>query len=228
MYIDRLKIIFSGKRDKEQAEPMERYMKNQFPFLGIKTPERKVLLRQFYKETGILQEECLPEAFIREAWALPEREYHYAALTVLARQPGWLKEQHIPLLEELITTNAWWDSVDTLATAIAGPFLADKDGLRKRIISSWETHDNMWLRRTAILHQLKYKHDTDEKALFRIIHLNRDDKEFFIRKAIGWALREYSKTNPEAVQAFLAREPLSPLSVREGLKHINRQKSSTR
>lgn len=225
MYISRLKIIFSGNRDKETAEPMERYMKKRFPFLGIKTPERKLLLQQFYKETGILQEENLPESFIRDAWALPEREYHYAALTVLARQPGWIEEKHLPLLEELITTNAWWDSVDTLATAIVGPFLAHNNELRKRVIRSWEAHDNMWLRRTAVLHQLKYKQDTDEEDLFRIIHINRADDEFFIRKAIGWALREYSKTRPEEVEAFIAKESLSPLSVREGLKHINRNKA---
>ncbi|WP_280771070.1 DNA alkylation repair protein [Salipaludibacillus daqingensis] len=224
MYTEKLIEIFSKHQDEAQAKPMEKYMKHHFSFLGIKTPERKILLKKFYHETTILQEKELPISFIREAWSLPYREYHYAVLSVLAKRPKWLTEDHVVLLEELVTTNAWWDSVDTLATNIIGPFLHDKLELTEQTMSSWKNHDNMWLRRTAILYQLKYKHTTDEERLYEIIKQNSSDNEFFIQKAIGWALREYSKTNPESVKRFIEKTDLSSLSVREGLKHIHREK----
>ncbi|PYZ91617.1 DNA alkylation repair protein [Salipaludibacillus keqinensis] len=223
MCTDILVDIFSKNRDVDQAKSMEKYMRHHFSFLGIKTPQRKILLRKFYDRSGILKESDLPLTFIKEAWALPEREYHYAVLSLLVRRPQWLKEEHLPLLEELIKTNAWWDSVDTLASNIIGPFLRGKPVLTEKAVDKWKIHDNMWLRRTAILHQLKYKQHTNEELLYQVILLNRTEKEFFIQKAIGWALREYSKTNPVSVKAFIESEQLAPLSVREGLKHLKRE-----
>ncbi|MCE7791367.1 DNA alkylation repair protein [Salipaludibacillus sp. CUR1] len=228
MYLKKLVYLFEKNRNTGQAKPMAEYMKLHFPFLGIKTPERKVLLRQFFNETGILKEKELPITFLKDIWVLPEREYHYAVLTVLAAKPEWLEEKHLPFLEELITTQSWWDTVDTLASNIVGPFFIRHPGLEEEAAEKWKSHENMWLRRTAILYQLKYKERTNQERLFHIIRLNSRDKEFFIKKAIGWALREYSKTNPRPVASFIDNEKLEPLSKREGMKHIYRQKKQER
>lgn len=224
MYSEKLIEIFSEQQDEAQAKPMGKYMKHHFLFLGIKTPERKVLLRKFYEETGILNESELPLTFIQECWSLSYREYHYAVLSVLARRPKWLNEGHVPLLKELVTTNSWWDSVDTLASNIIGPFFRDRHPLAIQVTEEWKTDENLWLRRAAILYQLKYKLDTDEELLYEIIRLNRKDNQFFIQKAIGWALREYSKTNPDSVKRFIEETDLARLSVREGLKYIDLEK----
>lgn len=225
MYLDTLQKLFESHRNDENAVPMAAYMKNHFPFLGIKTPERKVLLKQFYLETAILSEERLPKDFLQEVWSLPEREYQYAVLGMIMRRPRWLLPEHVPWLEELITTKSWWDTVDTIASNIIGELFLREPQLIDTYIPKWKNHENLWLRRTTILFQLKYKQKTDVDLLFHLIRINREDKDFFIRKAIGWALREYSKTDPAIVEEFIKREKLSTLSEREGMKHIDRERN---
>jgi len=127
---------------------------------------------------------------------------------------------HLPLFEKLIQTKGWWDTVDFIAPSLAAFVLKNNPDLIEKTISRWQYHDNMWMRRSAILHQLKYKKDTDEKRLFATCKALAHEKEFFIRKAIGWALREYSKVNPDAVRRFVATTELSGLSQREALKRI--------
>ncbi|MDG5787409.1 DNA alkylation repair protein [Evansella sp. AB-P1] len=227
MYENELTNIFSNGRNKEHQGPMEKYMKNKFPFLGIKTPERKLLLKEFYTKTKILEKKELPEKFLREVWSWPEREYQYAVISMLLAKPQWLKAEHVPWLEELITTKSWWDTIDTIASNVVGPLFLRSPHLIETYIDQWKVAENFWLKRTAILFQLKYKEKTNEELLFHIIQLNREDNEFFIRKAIGWALREYSKTAPEKVEAFIQQEPLSNLSVREGMKHLQRVRKNS-
>ena len=227
MYKETLTELFEEKKNKDNAAQMSKYMKFHFPFLGIKSPDTKLLLREFFKKTNILKEEKLPEAFFREVWELPEREFQYAVLTMLVRRPKWLTSEDMEFVEELITTKSWWDTVDTTASNIVGELFLREPLLVHKHIPVWKSHENMWLRRTAILFQLKYKAETDEELLFHIIRLNMADREFFIRKAIGWALREYSKTKPEVVKAFIEEESakLSNLSIREGMKHIKKEPS---
>ncbi|WP_409272603.1 DNA alkylation repair protein [Neobacillus sp. SCS-31] len=218
-YILQLKTLFEEHRSPENALAMERYMKNHFPFLGIKKPLRAELEKRFYTETG-LAKELFDERFIRLLWELPEREYQYAALGYLAKFSRKLEPQALGLAKELITEKSWWDTVDALASNPVGALAARFPDSIPLEMDKWAVSDNMWLRRTAILHQLKYKDDTDESRLYTYIGQNADSREFFIQKAIGWALREYSKTNPDSVREFIQNTKLAALSRREGSKYL--------
>ncbi|MFA9556427.1 DNA alkylation repair protein [Evansella sp. AB-rgal1] len=222
MYKDTLIQIFSEGINEENRIPMENYMKNKFPFLGIKTPQRKELLKKFYDETGILKEEELPLESLKEIWSLPEREFQYAVLSILVKKTKWIVPEHMSWLEELVITKSWWDTVDTIAPNIVGHLFSREPDLITKYIPFWKNNENFWLRRSAILFQLKYKEKTDVDLLFHIIEVNKYETEFFIRKAIGWALREYSKTDAEIVEKFILSNQLSTLSAKEGMKHIER------
>lgn len=211
--------LFEQNRNQEKAIPMEKYMKNYFPFLGIKTPERNQLMKQFYAESGILKEDFQPD-FVRILWKKAEREYQYAALDYISKTLKKLDKDHLPLMEHLITTKSWWDTVDMLAQKPVGTIAAKFPEVIPETIEDYAYGKHLWLRRTAILFQLKYKERTDEALLYRYIQQNKDSKEFFIQKAIGWALREYSKTNPASVKAFIESTTLPNLSVREGSKYL--------
>ncbi|WP_425457443.1 DNA alkylation repair protein [Bacillus marasmi] len=219
MKLDMVKTTLEQHRNPENAIPMANYMKNLFPYLGIKTPERRKLTREIFNKIGI-KKEPFDEAFVLGLWELPEREYQYLALDYLAKSVKKLNKQHIGLIQTLITTKSWWDTVDLLAANIAGPVVAEAKELIPEVVDGWAHHENMWLRRSAILIQLKYKQETDADLLYRYIVANADSQEFFIQKAIGWALREYSKTNPDSVKQFINSHTLKPLSVREGSKYI--------
>lgn len=211
--------LYEEQKNEENAEPMKKYMKDHFPFLGIKSPLRKVLERQFFKETEILKEP-FNKGFVLALWEKDEREYQYTAITYIGKFIKNLQKEHMPFLEGLITTKSWWDSVDSIAP-IVGEIAKRHPEVIEETINKWSVHDNMWLRRTAILFQLKYKVQTNETILYQYIVENAESKEFFIQKAIGWALREYSKTNPASVKSFIEGNTLAPLSVREGSKYLS-------
>ncbi|RLQ93436.1 DNA alkylation repair protein [Falsibacillus albus] len=202
----------------ENAPGMEKYMKNHFPFLGIKTPERKQILKDFWKETEI-HKAPFDRDFLIAMWEKDEREYQYIALDYYGKYIKKRPKTDIDLIKYLLTHKSWWDTVDPLASNFAGPLAKNHPDL-KETLKEWAKDDNMWLRRTAILFQLRYKSETDEKFLYETILKNNQSKEFFIQKAIGWALREYSKTNPDSVRSFIEGHPLANLSVREGSKYI--------
>ncbi|WP_026907613.1 DNA alkylation repair protein [Paucisalibacillus globulus] len=206
-------------RHPENARQMENYMKNHFPFFGIKTPERRKITTQFLKETGLSKQPFNSE-FVLELWEKDEREYQNIALDYIEIKLQNISKEHISLLEKLITTKSWWDTVDMLAQKPIGKIAADSSEVIHESIEDWSTNENMWLRRTSILFQLKYKEKTDEELLYKYIKRNTDSKEFFIQKAIGWALREYSKTNPNSVRTFIQQNALAKLSIREGSKYI--------
>ena len=149
---------------------------------------------------------------------MPYREYQYTALEFLTKRKRYLTPDTIPLLEMLITTKSWWDTVDGLAANQVGGVIARFPHIRDQHIGRWRAQENIWLRRTTLLFQLRCKEQTDADLLYALIADNLADKEFFIQKAIGWALREYSKSDPTAVQQFVARTDLSPLAHREALK----------
>lgn len=219
-YTEQLIPLFEANRNEANAEPMKKYMKNHFPFLGIKTPTRRELMKEFYKETGILKEPFQTN-FVLALWEKEEREYQYAALDYIRKSLKKLSKKDLPLMEKLITTKSWWDTVDTLAPHPVGTIAQKYPEVITETIEGWAHGDNMWLNRAAILFQLGYKEKTDEQLLYRYIKQNSESKEFFIQKAIGWALREYSKTNPESVKQFIADNELPKLSVREGSKYID-------
>jgi 3-methyladenine DNA glycosylase AlkD len=217
--IEQLTALFEEHRNDDNAGPMRKYMKDHFPFLGIKSPLRKELEKQFFKETGILKEEFNKD-FVVGLWEKDEREYQYTAITYTGKFIKKLPKDAIQFLERLITTKSWWDSVDSIAPLV-GELARKYPELVEETINHWSVDDNYWLRRVAILFQLKYKQQTNEALLYDYMVKNADSKEFFLQKSIGWALREYSKTNPESVKAFIEGNQLAPLSIREGSKYLS-------
>lgn len=199
---------------------MARYMKDQFPFLGLTKPEFQKLTKPIFAQV----KSTADEAWLREValllWAMPEREYQYVAVDLLKIHYRKLSASQLTLAEELITQKSWWDSVDALTNYLVGPLALSFPEL-KRIIDGWSRHENFWLRRSAIIHQLGFKTKTDAQRLFQYCLENADSEEFFIRKGIGWALRQYARTNPQAVYQFVEQyqDKLSALSIREALKH---------
>ncbi|MEM7115157.1 MAG: DNA alkylation repair protein [Chloroflexota bacterium] len=218
-YLHPLKHLLEQHRDAEKAEPMAKYMRNLFPFLGIKTPERKKLTRQFIQERGLPPPEELDE-IIRQMWALPEREYQYAALDLLWRRRRDWEADILTLIEHLIVMKAWWDTVDALASHEVGEYHRRFPEQFGAWNGRFRQSDNIWLRRTAILFQLGYKDKTDQDLLFATIEENLGSTEFFINKAIGWALREHSKREETAVVTFVNQTDLASLSKREALKWL--------
>lgn len=218
-YLTALRQLYQPQADPEQAGPMKKYMRDQFDFLGIKSPQMKVLFKQFLAANGLPDLPQL-EAIARELWTWPEREYQYVALSLLDKLDKQLTPEQLPLLAHLIITKSWWDTVDSLASHNVGKLLSRYPDRRYRLIEPWRQSDNLWLRRTTLLFQLSYKTQTDEALLFAIVNENQTSSEFFIQKAIGWALREYSKTAPDAVITFVGKTELAPLSRREALKWL--------
>ncbi|MYL39371.1 DNA alkylation repair protein [Halobacillus litoralis] len=206
-------------QNESRRQPMENYMKNHFPFYGIKAPERKKILAPFLKEWKTLSEkERFEVAF--HLFQMPERECHYAALALLDKGRSAVSLQSVEFYEKLLQTKPWWDTVDMIASHLCGEYFKLYPGQLRPYTERLREADSMWLRRSTLLFQLKYKEETDETLLFETILRLKEEKEFFIEKAVGWALREYSKTNPEGVLHFLSMYECRPLSRREGLKWL--------
>ncbi|WP_372667180.1 DNA alkylation repair protein [Amycolatopsis kentuckyensis] len=209
--------------DPVKAPAMQAYMKSAMPFRGVASPERSVLLK------GILADHILPDrvtyaATVLELWRTAEfREERYAAIALSGHRAyrQWQDRELVPLYEELIVGGAWWDYVDELAIRRIGPILRADRSRVTPIMLSWSADDDLWRRRTAIICQIGAKEDTDTGLLTRAIEPAIAEPEFFLRKGIGWALREYAKTAPDWVRSFVDDHPgLSGLSRREALKHI--------
>ena len=218
-YIKPLEKAFKAAANKDNAVHQQAYMRDQFPFFGIKTEVRRGITSAHFKKMGLLEPGTLHEIVI-ELWNLPMREYQYAAQELLYFHRKHLTETAIDTIEFCLTHKSWWDTVDALNTMAAGIYFISYPKNRISITSRWNRSDNMWLNRSSLLFQLKYKQKTDTALLASYIETLAPSKEFFIRKAIGWILREYAKTNPDWVQAFVDTHELSGLSKREALKAI--------
>lgn len=214
-----LEAVFRRNANPANAAAMRAYMKDHFPFFGIKVPERRALQKEHLALRGMPGLKELP-AIMRSAFALPEREMHQAAIDLLVQQAKKLGPEHLPLLEELITTNSWWDSVDTLAVHVVGTVLKNHAEVIGEWNARWVESDDLWLNRTAILFQNRWKKDTDQALLFANIDRHAAHKDFFIRKAIGWALRELGKSDPGTVLNFVQGRKLAPLSAREAVRNL--------
>jgi 3-methyladenine DNA glycosylase AlkD len=222
--LDPLVRLFEANAVAEDAAPMKRYMRDKFEFLGIKSPSRRLLTREYLADHK--DDVCRHlRPLVRRLWTRPHREYQYTATDLLERFETTLNANDLDLLEHLITRKSWWDTVDALAAKVVGGILRRDAESRKQATERWRKSDNMWLRRTTLLFQLKYRSDTDSKLLSSVITDNLDSKEFFIQKAIGWALREYSKTNADFVRDVVESAPLSPLSEREALKWLRSRRT---
>lgn len=214
--MDIIRDFYDAKIECNSA-PMAAYMKNQFPFLGLKKPERQEIYKQYvrgWKKSGEIDWE-----FVWYCWNLPEREFQYLAISYLDALKGLLNTSDLIKLKELIVNKSWWDSVDSIAPLV-GHIVLEFPESKDEHISDWIINDNIWLKRVSILFQLKYKEETDTDFLGRAILHNSSTREFFIDKAIGWALREYSKTDKFWVKEFIENNELSKLSIREGSKYL--------
>lgn len=213
--------LYNSHADPEKARQMRAYMKDQFNYLGLPAPLRKELTKQFYQAYDYPLPEHI-EAVVLEACRLPQREFRYFALELLVKMRAKTGHDAILLYEKLITDEPWWDTIDLIAPSLVGFHFQQYPDERSQYINDWIKSGNIWLQRSCILFQLKYKSQTDTQLLSRIIIELKDSKEFFIRKAIGWALREHSKTDPEFVIRFVQSNELSGLSQREALKWLER------
>lgn len=209
---------FYQNKNNERSVSMAAYMKNKFIFLGIPKPEREHLQRPIIATAR--QAAYIDWKYVFQLWDLPEREFQYFAMDYMCAVKNLLEKEDINKLEILITRKSWWDTIDSLAANIVGAMCTKYPELIESHIIHWAESENLWLVRVAILFQLKYKNLTNTEMLKQIIQKNSDTKEFFINKAIGWILREYSKTNKAWVKLFLESNHLHPLSIREGSKYI--------
>lgn len=220
-YVDKLVKLYCDNQNPINAVPMKKYLKGKFEHAGIKNPQRKILNKQFYKDHGYPNLLEVRDV-IWEMWCGPYRELVYTAVELLEKFINSQPIEFIDIYEKLIVTNSWWDSVDMIAQKHIGQHLQMYPVLKEEYPFKWISSDDMWLRRTAILFQNRYKDGTDKELLFDFIRRTKHEKEFFIRKAIGWALRDLSKTDPDSVVDFVSKEDLSGLSEREALRIINR------
>lgn len=207
----------------KNAARQKAYMRNQFDFFGLKALEQADLRREFLKARGLPPVDEL-RTIIRELWQQPEREFQYFGMMMLEKYIKKVDADFISLLEFMITTRSWWDTVDMIAARLVGVHFKRFPAQISVYTEKWMASGNFWLQRTALLFQLKYKKDTDTDLLFDFIERLAGEDEFFIRKAIGWALREYSKTDPEAVINFVENHELKPLSRKEALRVVERKK----
>lgn len=213
-----VKKAFEFLRDEENARHMEAYMRDKFKFYGLQTPERRAVYKDVIardKKSGIIDRE-----FLEQCWADEHREFQYLVTDYLRAMQKFLTYENVPFVEQFIRSKQWWDTIDGLDRIVGS--IAFRDTRINELMMKWSVDDDFWVRRLAIDHQLLRKHDTDEELLEKIIVNNFGSDEFFINKAIGWSLRDYSKTNPAWVRDFIARyhDRMKPLSIREASKYI--------
>ena len=211
--------------DPAKAPTMRAYMKSEMPYLGVPMPLVRAVCHTVFSDHPLADFEEWRDtalALWRDAQFREER-YAAVALTGDRRYRDYQRLAALPMYEEMIVSGAWWDYVDELASHRIGPLLARYPAEIRPEMRAWSRDENLWKRRTAILAQLGFKDTTDEALLYACIAPNLGDRDFFIRKAIGWALREYAKTNPDAVRRYVREHDaaLSPLSHREAMKHLS-------
>ena len=216
-YLILLKELYESHANADEAVLMKKYMKDRYEYYGIKSPVRKALYKLHRQKSGLIPEDNIVE-ITKWCWQMPQREYQYFAMESLGKVAKKADRGRIELYEFLVTHKSWWDTVDYIASNLVGVYFQKFPEQIPVLTKKWMDSEDMWLQRTCLLFQLKYRADTDTKLLEKFILRLSESKEFFIRKAIGWALREYSKTDPEYVKEFVAKNQLSGLSEREALK----------
>lgn len=214
----KVKEAFEFLRDEENARHMEAYMRDRFKFYGLQTPERRAVYKDVIardKKVGVIDRE-----FLEQCWADEHREFQYLVTDYLRAMQKFLTYEDVPFVEKFIRSKQWWDTIDGLDRTVGG--IAFRDPRINDLMLRWSTDEDFWVRRLAIDHQLLRKHATDTELLEKIIVNNFGSDEFFINKAIGWSLRDYSKTNPAWVRDFIDkyRDHMASLSLREASKYI--------
>ncbi|WP_053142225.1 DNA alkylation repair protein [Streptomyces ambofaciens] len=218
--LERLTSVYAAAADPGRAVSRRAYMRDVAPFLGLTSPDRRALSRTVLAGMPRPDERDLAAIALR-CWRLPEREYPYFAVDLLRRHVTKCSSGLLPVVRHLLTTVPWWDTVDPLSAHVVGGLVAADRGLTAET-DAWIEDADPWLVRAALLHQLRYGQGTDTGRLFGYCLRRGGHEDFFVRKAVGWCLREYARTDPDAVRAFVAENGrrLAPLSVREALRNI--------
>ena len=228
-YVGAVRAALADRGDPARAAQQQAYMKSELPFVGLGAPALKALLRPLLAEHRLVDRALWQDA-VQELWDdATHREEWYAAIALLRHRHyrRWLDPDLVPLLDHLVRTGAWWDVVDELAGHVVGQVLLDHRAATTPVVQAWSVDpDSLWIRRTAVLAQLRHGPDTDTDLLEQVLVANLDDtaygREFFVRKALGWALRQHARTDPAWVRRFVQVHDrrLSGLSRREALKHL--------
>lgn len=231
--VTQLEKVMGDQGNASDARRMKKYMRDKFDFYGIKCSLRREIMKDVLggKDKGLEVHEI--REFVKILWAKPQRELQSVAVDFLEKHKIFLCknvadfEENSEFFKMLVTSKSWWDTVDMLAYKLVGYLVQTHPTKGKPVMQKWISSENMWLRRTAILHQLCRKETINESMLFQFCLARCHEEEFFIRKAIGWALRDYAKTKPNAVKKFLKehKNSLSKLSFNEAAKHLKIEKS---
>lgn len=219
-FLGDLQRFMMQHKNELNAVPMKKYMKDHFDFLGIKSPERKTFIREFLKENGLPSREHYENIAIG-LWSLPYRDFQYIGMELVEKMLKKTVPEDIYAIEYMLEYKQWWDTVDFISTHLVAKLFKEHPQVRETYFYKWNNSQDLWLNRAAILYQLKYKKETDTNNLSLSILSHCKSKEFFHQKAIGWALREYAKTDSKWVVNFVKdHDELAPLSKREAIKHI--------
>lgn len=216
-YISTLETEFQKNENAKIALEQKAYMRNQFEYYGLRAAERREIQKPFLVKAYLPKKEEL-ELIVKTLWLKPQRDYQYFSQELANKYVGQFRKEDINLIEFMIKHRSWWDTVDYIASKLLGKYFKIQPSERNAIIERWLDSNNIWLQRSCLLFQLKYKEDLDTDFLSYVICSLLGSKEFFINKAIGWILREYSKTNPGWVIQFAMATDLSALSKREALR----------
>lgn len=215
-----IKVLFEKNKDEENSEKMSAYLRNLFVFYGIPTPKRKSLYKEILKAEKKTKQ--IDWNFLDECWEDEHREFQYVAIDYLFAMQKFITFDDIPYIKKYIKTKQWWDSIDNFDGIVGN--IAFVDNRINDLMLEWSKDEDFWLRRLAIDHQLGRKDKTDKELLEKILTNNFGSNEFFINKAIGWSLRDYSKVNPEWVKAFIEKykDKMDKLSIKEASKYIKK------
>jgi len=221
-FIATLEIEFERNSNEEIAQQQKAYMRNKFEFYGMKAPLRRQIQKPFLVKQFLPPKSELTE-IVKTLWAKPHRDYHHFAMDMSFKYIKQMEKKDIELFEFMVINQSWWDTVDFIATKLIGTYFKVFPDQKAKYIDKWIASNNIWLQRSAIIFQLKYKQDMDTQLLSSTIHALLGSKEFFINKAIGWVLREYSRTDPQWVINFVnSTDQLAPLSKREALRLLTK------
>lgn len=198
------------------AMPMKKYMKNHFEFYGIKAAERKNIVSQFKKDIGLLEADEI-EDFVHLCWDHPQRELQYSCMELISKEKK-VSPERLELYEWMVLNKSWWDSVDFIAPKLMSKLFKQYPDLIAENTNAYVNSKELWLQRSALIFQLRYREDTDLKLLFQYCERLAEHPDFFIRKAIGWSLRQAGKFFPDEVRHFVAHTTLSKLSEKEALR----------
>jgi len=224
-FIDTLEAEFKANANPIIASQQKAYMKGKFDYFGLKSPLRRTIQQPFLAKQYLPSKTELT-SLVKVLWAKPQREFQYVAQELCLKYSKQFDKEDIVLFEYMITHKSWWDTVDYMAANLVGSYFIKYPELRRSFVEKWINSNDMWLQRTAIIFQLKYKNEVDTELLSVAILSMLGSKEFFINKAIGWALRQYGKFNPTWVINFCGKTELSNLSRKEALRLIKSETNS--